>query len=279
MNIEGVFEKDIFNDINNGKEINDFETSEDIEVGELKGLFYVLKSNEIINKYHQARLVVKEFFKENIEYIEEYNNREVVKGMIYEHALFLYNAVIDLLFCTVYLCTEQYVYKNGKKITNYDDLFDNTDIEKFIRDLERNSKANTDTIEYFEKMDNKYGTIKNELIKLMEELDKTKIRSNFNFIKHRGMIDYGELKNNSKVIEEINKFCFFRPEFRPYIDIIKQERGSIYRFQNKQNLANCISELIKFDNDFLFGIVKVILEELYIICQPTKIQKSSIMDI
>lgn len=240
-----------------------------------KDVFIKAKWHEVFDRYESARMMLMQAdYLEDcgwINSIDDVSQREFMKlrqkSYFYESALTFYNILIDLSWVFSYVAMEFIIYQkdeNGNDVTiNVEDFSLVDDAYEILRKLE-SSVSNPDSegnpLEYFKHIEPGFSSVISSIQTFWATFKESKIRNRYNYMKHRGMPVYDEIKK------------YLVPPFNVNIEIEgKNIPSSVFDVQNVWNLDECIKELISFDNDVLFDYITKLVREINFVIQPSEI--------
>lgn len=236
-------------------------------------LYFDAKQNEIARRYEAARFFLQisdvdneyELLTKALEMNVQSNNPIAIEGIglivksyFYESALISYNIVVDLSWVLTIVSLEFVKYEENEEdqLQIGSDLTNHSSIENaftILRDFEKNIQGPSDSsspYNYFASMNEQTNDIIELVDKFWKDFSNTKIRQDYNYIKHRGTPIYSEIENLRST--RLAKFLKNNTELTT----------DIRDLQKVDSLNERISELYKFDNEKLFPYLNELITGL-----------------
>ena len=265
-----IFVTDIFESVINPPKSSTYSLI-NVKLPTNQDMYFISKWHEIFDRYCSARIFIREALKDswddwkhwfNLSDDEKENTafKLIFIGNLYETALINYNILVDLSWTITYVSCEYALYKFDQEgnITNLDDcnILGMMPIEKASETLRKaENQVSTPTaentpFEYLKKRCKKFENAIDIIIDFWNEFSNSKIRNNYNYIKHKGKPIYKELN-------DLNPRRFFD------LKIGKEHYPSDIRdIQKVLVLFDSIHELIDFDDNKLFPYYSNLITEL-----------------
>uniref|UniRef100_UPI00402AF409 hypothetical protein n=1 Tax=Thomasclavelia ramosa TaxID=1547 RepID=UPI00402AF409 len=237
--------------------------------------YFVSKWNEIFDQYTWARIFLRKSSDEDYQGIfNEPEDSRIKRQMelscsaqFYEISLLYYNILVDLSWTITYVTAEYLIYSKDKN----GEISESTEIKKFmsleesyniLRETENNvtsPHAYNNPFNYLKLMVPEFEEPIDMIINFWKKFSNSKIRKNYNYIKHKGKPNYKELEEATPSVG-----------LSLYIDKT-QIPSDINDVQLKIGLSESINELIQFDNEELFPYLDKLLHKLEEIINPSPI--------
>lgn len=239
----------------------------ELKVPNDKDIFFRAKQKETLDRYQAARRFMYEletddwdhYFKKGSNNNANIYFQNVMIAQLYEAALLFYNAVIDLSWIACYVSAEYFVYLDGKpieieRITSIESAY--TALRK-AEGLVQNPRAEDSPFDYLKKMCPQFSAVIDYIIDFWGNFSKTPVRTNYNYLKHRGAICYQEIQQL-----ESNRIFALR---------ISNEKcpSDIRDVQKTISLFEAIEELRQFDNNQLFPYIESLFQQLEKLVKPS----------
>lgn len=232
-----------------------------------KDIFFRAKQKETLDRYQAARRFMYEletddwdhyFRKSTIDTANIYF-QNVLKAQLYEAALLFYNTVIDLSWITCYVSAEYFIYLDGKpvEIEGINSIETAYTVLRKAEGLVQHPGADGSPFVYLKKMCPQFSAVLDFIIDFWERFSHTPVRTNYNFLKHKGALCY----------EEIQKL---EPNRIFSLQISDQKCPSDIRdVQKSISLLDAIEELRQFDNNQLFPYIESLFQQLEALVKPS----------
>ncbi len=232
-----------------------------------KDIFFRAKQKETLDRYQAARRFLCET--ENRDWNHYFNALEneqanlyvqnVYRAQFYEAALLFYNTVIDLSWIACYVSLEYVAYVSGKaieteKITSIEDAYN------AIRSQEKlveHPHTENNPFQYLKSVCPEYTDVIDFVIEFWDSFSQSNVRINYNFLKHKGALCYGE-------IQKIEPCRFFSLQVNDQLC-----PSDIRDVQKAISLESAISQLLEFDNNVLYPYIKTLFEKLEKMVKPS----------
>ena len=232
-----------------------------------KDIFFRAKQKETLDRYQAARRFMYET--ENSDLNHYFNPLEdeqanlyfqnVYRSQFYEAALLFYNTVIDLSWIACYVSLEYVAYVSGKiveteKITSIEDAYNALRSQEKL--VEHPRTENT-PFQYLKSVCPEYTDVIDFIIEFWDSFAQSSVRTNYNFLKHKGALYYEEIQKN----EPCRLFSFqVNDQLCP---------SDIRDVQKAISLEGAISQLVDFDNNVLYPYIKTLFEKLERLVKPS----------
>ncbi|WP_337479796.1 hypothetical protein [Phascolarctobacterium succinatutens] len=242
-----------------------------------QGLYFIAKYQELMERYYLARVYLCEIDTPDWDHWIKNNSEEMKKfakirlqASFYETALIYYNIVVDLSWILVYASLETFVWSDevAKEAFGFKSK---EEAQNILRHLEKDvgtPLTDDNQLNYLKKVDTEYGSKYRYVIEYVETFWKnikdSSVRSNYNFIKHRGRLAYKE-------VVDLN----YKQPVRIFLE---NKDGSkvpmpdcVNDVQKTTSLHDCIEEMKNFDDEILFPYIKNLVEQLDVIVKPSPV--------
>lgn len=232
-------------------------------------VYYEAKKKELCEQYETARMFLKEtelndykhWFKKSDD--EKINNylKLTYESIFYETAILYYNIVVDLSWCLFYVSVEYLVNTSTKTalIPQYQPIGEAYDTIRQLEKYVTNPSDESAPYKYFSNLNKSLTPIFNHVNDFWKSFSRSKIRDNYNYIKHKGKPIYNEITDLQD--EQLLSIIVNNEEIPSKIEDV----------QMKLDLIPAIDELFKFDNDILYPYIKSLIELLDSFVKPSKL--------
>ena len=273
--IHDIFKTDIFNSIispPNSSKYNLVGTKTPTN----QDIYFISKWHELFERYCSARLFIREAMKDEwsdwqhwFNLTEDDNVNKAFKlrlvSDMYETALINYNILVDLSWTITYVSSEYVLYKfdESGNIIDSNEIYGMLPIEQAYSAL-RNAEnmvtspaAINNPFRYLKEQLPEFEASINLIIDFWSRFSNSKIRSIYNYIKHKGKPVYRE-------INELDPVRFFNLHIGN-----EQYPSDIRDVQMTLKLYDSITSLIDFDDNELFPYLTQLLNALKLAINPS----------
>lgn len=226
--------------------------------------FYRAKQKELLDQYQGARIFLSETETTDWTHYFQMNNNDtdeifklILKGYLYETALYYYNVIIDLSWSLCYSSLEFACTQNGKRVSTsvmspIDKAYD------LLRSVEKNVMGPTapeNPFSYLKKLNYEYSNVIDYIIDFWEKFMDSDVRKKYNYCKHRGKPLYTELS----AYDNTRFFGFY---VQNKDGDTTQLVSDISDVQYKMSLNDSIEELRRFDDEMLYPYIKGLFPQI-----------------
>jgi len=232
-------------------------------------IYFISKWHEIFERYTTARIFVREAKKDDWSDWEHWFNvtdkdstDKIMKlkliSDMYETALINYNILVDLSWTITYVSAEYVLYHFDKSgnILNADEIYGMQPIEEAYKTLRATENIVTtptavnNPFQFIKIMRPEFSKAIDTVVNFWSNFADSSIRSNYNYIKHKGKPIYDEICKLDDT-----RFFTLQLEKENYPSDIRDVQKRIALFQS-------IEELITFDDTLLFTYFSKLIPEL-----------------
>lgn len=236
-------------------------------------VYFMSKWHELFERYEMARVFLRKTEEENWDYwfnrvddeVAQKQIELIFKSQMLETALINYNILVDLTWTMTYVSAEYVLYQfdNDGNVINADEIIGMHTIEKSLEMLRKSEKlvsgpdAEGNPFQYLKKMRPEFSEAIDLIFAFWKKFSESKIRTIYNYTKHRGTICYKEIDTLKDT-----RFLNLIIGKESYPTDIRDVRKVL-------SMDELIEELRRFDDEKLYPYVVGLIEKLKIAVNPS----------